>query len=269
MGTLKYAPFTMGRKYLQYLLTASNGSGHGVHSPFVYDLIRNVLMDTQIYPAYIPAEQYRRQLLSDDMVIEVKDLGAGSRIHSSSYRKISSIARTSAKSPKFGTLLYRLGQYYQYTNILELGTSLGVTTTYLAGLGKEVRIITMEGAESVADYAEKHFKHSGLNHVKLLRGNFDFTLPAAIKAMPTIDLAFIDGNHRYEPTTTYVSQLLPHLHEYSCLILDDIHWSAEMEEAWEDVKKLPEVTLTIDLFFIGLVFFRNDFYHKQDFTIRF
>ncbi|MFN5640826.1 MAG: class I SAM-dependent methyltransferase, partial [Sphingobacteriales bacterium] len=113
---------------------------------------------------------------------------------------------------------------------------------------------------------------SGIGHfdnIKLIRGNFDHTLSAAIASMPSIDLAFIDGNHRYEPTITYISTILPHLNEFSCLILDDIHWSTEMEKVWEDVKKVPEATLTIDLFFLGLVFFRNDFYQKQHFTIRF
>ena len=264
-----YGPFTMGRKYLYYLLTASNGKGHGVHSPFVYDLIRNVLMDKQVYPAYTVAEQYRKQLLGNDAWLEIKDLGAGSRTHDTLRRKVAEIAKSSAKPAKFGQLMYRIAQYYQYKNILELGTSLGVTTTYLASLGKDARIITMEGADAVADMAQAHFTSSGFDQVKLIRGNFDHTLSAAITSMPSIDLAFIDGNHRYEPTIRYVSQLLPALTEYSCLILDDIHWSAEMEEAWQDIIKLPEVTLSIDLFFIGLVFFRTDFYQPQHFAIRF
>lgn len=262
-----YSPFTLGRKYLHYFLTASNGKGHGVHSPFVYELIRNVLMDKEIYPIYTIAEQYRKRLLNDETLIEVKDLGAGSRVHATKKRKICDIARTSLKSAKFGKLLFRLAKYYQYKNILEFGTSLGVTTTYLSGT--DSRIITMEGADTVADQAAQHFNRLGNADIKIIRGNFDHTLSAALNTMPSIDMAFIDGNHRYEPTITYVSQLLPHLHEYSCLILDDIHWSSEMEKAWEDVKKLPEATLTIDLFFIGLVFFRNDFYQKQHFSIRF
>lgn len=264
-----YGPFTMGRKYLHYLLTAANGKGHGVHSPFVYDLIRNVLMDKRPYPAYAPAEAYRAQLLQEDRVLQIEDLGAGSRTKTTHQRKISAIAKGAAKPAKFGQLLYRIAHYYEHKHILEMGTSLGVTTTYLAGLGKETKIITMEGASAVADVAEEHFRSSGFDQIHLIRGNFDHTLAGAINAMPAIDLAFIDGNHRYEPTIRYVNQLLPALGEYSCLILDDIHWSAEMEEAWQDIIKLPEVTLSIDLFFIGLVFFRPQFYQKQDFAIRF
>lgn len=264
-----HGPITLGRKYLQYLLTATNGKGHGVHSPFVYDFIRHVLMDKQDYPVYKTAEEYRKKLLKTNTIIEVQDYGAGSRTQLTKQRKISDIAKTSAKPAKFGKLLYRTAAHYHYKNILEIGTSLGVTTTYLSGLGKEARIITMEGAEAVADSAESHFKASGMDQIKLIRGNFDHTLSAAIAAMPSVDMAFIDGNHRYEPTIRYVSQVLPTFNGHSCLILDDIHWSAEMEEAWADIKKLPEVTVSIDLFFVGFIFFRNDFYQQQHFTIRF
>lgn len=263
-----HGPFIMGRKYIQYLLTASNGKGHGVHSPFVYDFIRKVLIDKQDYPIYTLAENHRKRLLNDHTLLDIKDLGAGSRSAATQQRKISTIARTSAKPAKFGKLLYRLAQYYQYKNIIEFGTSLGVTTTYLAG-NKDARIITMEGAESIADKAEQHFIQNGLDQVKLIRGNFDHTLTSALTKMPSIDMAFLDGNHRYEPTIRYVNQLLPAFHEHTCLILDDIHWSAEMEEAWGDIIKLPEVTLSIDLFFIGLIFFKTDFHQPQHFAIRF
>lgn len=264
-----YGYFTMCRKYIHYLLTASNGHGHGIHSPFVYDFVRAVLMDQNEYPVYRTAEEYRKKLRQDKTFIEIKDLGAGSRTNVARFRRVSAIAKSSAKPPKFGKLLFRIAQYYQYENILELGTSLGITSTYLANSAKDVKMITLEGADAIADYAEKHFISSGFDQIKLLRGNFDYTLSAAISAMPAINMVFIDGNHRYEPTITYVTKLLPGLDENSCLILDDIHWSLEMEKAWEDVKKLPEVTLTIDLFFMGLVFFKNDFYQKQHFNIRF
>jgi len=264
-----HGSFTMFTKYLHYLLTASNGQGHGIHSPFVYDFIRNVLIDKKHYPAYNIAEQQRRKLLHNHTFIEIQDFGAGSRINPNKSRKVADIAKRSVKPAKFGKLLYRLAGYYNYKNILELGTSLGVTTSYIANSAKDTRILTLEGADTIADLAEEYFKSSGFDNIKLIRGNFDHTLSAAIASMPSIDLAFIDGNHRYEPTITYISTIWPHLNEFSCLILDDIHWSTEMEKVWEDVKKVPEATLTIDLFFLGLVFFRNDFYQKQHFTIRF
>jgi len=53
------------------------------------------------------------------------------------------------------------------------------------------------------------------------------------------------------------------------LVFDDIHWSAEMEKAWLEIKSHPSVQYTIDIFFLGFVFFRPDFKVKQNFSIRF
>jgi predicted O-methyltransferase YrrM len=127
----------------------------------------------------------------------------------------------------------------------------------------------MEGTSSVAAIAKAAFLKQGYSNIELIEGNFDETLSQVISMMPVIDLAFIDGNHQLEPTVRYFRQLLPQLNEYSILIFDDIHWSKEMEQAWETIKNDPSVTLTIDLFFIGLVFFRKEQKVKQHFTIRY
>ena len=153
--------------------------------------------------------------------------------------------------------------------ILELGTSLGITTSYLASANPAAQITTMEGASAVAAVAKDNFNKLGLNNIRVVEGNFDHTLTDTLTTMPVIDLAFLDGNHRYEPTVRYFRQILPHLHDHSIVILDDIHWSAEMEQAWDEVRGMEEVTLSIDLFFIGLVFFRKEQKEKQHFSIRF
>jgi predicted O-methyltransferase YrrM len=108
-----------------------------------------------------------------------------------------------------------------------------------------------------------------LNNTILLQGDFAKTLPVLLESLQQIDLAFVDGNHRKVPTLQYFEQLLPKTTASSILIFDDIHWSAEMEEAWESIKAHPAVTLTIDLFFIGLVFVNPDFKVKQGFVVRF
>jgi predicted O-methyltransferase YrrM len=150
-----------------------------------------------------------------------------------------------------------------------LGTSLGITTAYLASPASACSVTTMEGANSVADIAEMNFNKLSLANINIIRGNFDETLPPVVESLGRIDLAFVDGNHRYEPTVRYYHQLLPAMHEYSVLIFDDIHWSREMEQAWEEITQDAAVMLSIDLFFIGLVFFRKENKVKQHFTIRF
>ncbi|MBO9620474.1 MAG: class I SAM-dependent methyltransferase, partial [Niabella sp.] len=201
--------------------------------------------------------------------ITIKDFGAGSAKTKSNTRKVSSIARNSAKPRKYGQLLYRMAKHYQCKNILELGTSLGMTTAYLASADPEAKVISMEGAEAVADIAQRNFGGLGLKNIEIVRGNFDETLPGVLQKMPAIDLAFIDGNHLQEPTERYFEQLLPHIHNNTLLIFDDIHWSSGMEAAWKNIVAHELVVCDIDLFYIGIVSFRKEFKEKQAFSIRF
>jgi predicted O-methyltransferase YrrM len=264
-----YSPFQLGIRYLKYYFSASNGKGHGVHSPFVFEFITKVLNDDRHFYAYKSIENLRAMLLSDSRELLIEDMGAGSRVKKTNTRSVKDIAASSLKPKKFGQLLFRIVDHYSPATILELGTSLGVTTAYLASAKLASSVITMEGAGAVAEVAGDNFKKLGLTNISVVRGNFDETLQGTVQKAGKIDMAFIDGNHRYEPTVRYYRELLPAMHEYSILIFDDIHWSSEMEQAWEDIKQQEAVTLTIDLFFIGLVFFRKENKAKQHFSIRF
>lgn len=264
-----YSRWQLAQKYIRYYLTAMNGKGHGVHSPFVFEFITHVLNDAKQYAAYEKVEALRQELLEEDAVIEVEDLGAGSTLAKTSSRSIGSIAKHAAKPPKYSQLLFRLVNYYQPETILELGTSLGISTCYMAMANPHAYVVTGEGSNAVAAEATSNFHAMNLPFVELVEGNFDDTLSGMLESMPIVDMAFIDGNHRQEPTLRYFNQILPHTHNFSLIVLDDIHWSAEMEAAWETIKAHPQVRMSIDLFFVGIVFFREEFKVKQHFTIRF
>lgn len=263
-----FSPLTLSAKYLKYRFTASNGRGHGVHSPFVFDFIQKVLTDKTAYPAYDDIETLRRKLLNDHTPVPMEDYGAGSRSGPGS-KSVAQIARRAAKSPKYGQLLFRIVRYYQPHYVLELGTSLGMSTAYLASADKNSVVVTGEGNYAVATIAKNNFETSGLTNVRIITGNFQNTLPEMVNAIPHIDLAFIDANHRKQPTLTYFFELMKKITDRSVIIFDDIHWSGEMEEVWEEIKKHPQVMLTVDLFFMGIVFFRPEFKVKQHFRIRF
>jgi predicted O-methyltransferase YrrM len=264
-----FSKWQLATKYLRYYFTASNGKGHGTHSPFIFHFITKVLGDRQHYPAYDTVETLRKEMLNNQTLLTIEDLGAGSVVSKTKQRSIASIARHAAKPAKFGQLLYRMVKAYQPAHILELGTSIGITTSYLSIAKPDATIITLEGAATVAAVARQNFKNLQLQNISLIEGNFDDTLLPAITRLTTIDFCFIDGNHRQEPTERYFRQLIPALHNDSILIFDDIHWSPEMEAAWETIKAHPSVTCSVDLFFIGIVFFRKEFKEKQHFTIRF
>lgn len=264
-----FSRWQLAKKYIHYYTTADNGNGHGVHSPFVFDFIVHVLNDKTGYPAYGRVEGLRRQLLTDEQLLTVEDFGAGSALGHTRQRKVAAIARHAAKSRKLSQLLFRIAHYYRPATILELGTSLGVSSAYLAMAHPGAKVVTGEGSGAVAEKARANFQQLALNNIQLVQGNFDDTLPAMLQQLGPVGLAFLDGNHRLEPTLRYFEQILSHTGEQSIVILDDIHWSDGMEQAWQQVKEHPAVTLTIDLFFVGLVFFRKDFKVKQHFSIRF
>jgi predicted O-methyltransferase YrrM len=263
-----YTSFQLLRKYIRYYRTAYNGKGHGMHSPFVFDFIIHVLNDKNNYADYQQIEQVRRLLLTDDREVEVLDMGAGSTRNNQVKRRVSSIAKHAAKPAKFGQLFYRMVRYYKPGNILELGTSLGITSRYLAMGRPESRLITIEGAPRIAALAETALRNEGISNVDIRTGNFDHELPAVLEGFRP-DLVFVDGNHRKEPTISYFEQLLRVSSNDTMLIFDDIHWSEGMEEAWEYISNHPSVRCTIDLFFVGIVLFRQEFREKQNFKIRF
>jgi predicted O-methyltransferase YrrM len=240
-----------------------------MHSPFVFEFITKVMNDKTVYPEYEKVEGLRSQLLNDNTVLEIEDFGAGSVIDKKNKRTISSIAKNAAKPRKFGQLLFRMMKHYRPTTILELGTSLGITTSYLSLARPDARLITMEGSKEIADVAKRNFEAIELKNVELIEGNFDDTLSSVVRSLSSVDFAFIDGNHRKEPTERYFKELLAITNNDSILVFDDIHWSSEMEAAWETIKKDAAVTCSIDLFFIGIVFFRKEFKEKQHFVIRY
>jgi predicted O-methyltransferase YrrM len=269
-----YSKWQLAGKYLNYYLTASNGRGHGTHSPFIFHFITRVLNDQQQYPEYIAVENLRNQLLKDKTGLTIQDLGAGSSVTKINHRTIASIAKNSAKRKKFGQLLFRMVKAYQPRTILELGTSLGITTSYLALANTGAKVVTMEGAVEVAAAARKNFETLGIGNIIIEQGNFDATLSPVVRSLDqdggsSVDFAFIDGNHRLEPTERYFRDLLPAINNDSIMIFDDIHWSREMEQAWETIKSHPATRCSIDLFFIGIIFFRQEFREKQHFSIRF
>ncbi len=264
-----YGKSQLALKYIHYYLTAASGRGHGIHSPFVFNFITDVLNDKRFFYAYDEVERLRDQLLINNAQIEVQDYGAGSSATASRIRNIKDIANWSLKSPKYAQLLFRMVHYYQPHTIVELGTSFGITTAYLATANAVSEVFTFEGAETVAALAKQHFAHLDLHNIYLATGNFDNTVQPALQKMRQVDFAFIDGNHRKEPTLNYFNWLLPYVQPASIFVFDDIHWSAEMKEAWRVIQSHPSVTCSIDLFFIGIVFFTPDIKIKQKFSIRF
>ena len=251
--------------FLKFFFTAK--TKYGVHSPFVYDFIETVLEDNKTFYTYIPIEYYRQKLYGNKEIIKVNDLGAGSKISIKKERRVSHIAKHSLQNRKMAQLLFRLIDKYQFSNIIELGTSLGITTAYLANAKKEAQVYSIEGCTATLQFAKRIADHLRLKNVTYINGDFNAELPKLIQRLNSVDFVYIDGNHTKDATLTYFNLCKEKATDNSVFVFDDINWSADMQEGWEDIKNDNTVTLTIDLYHIGLVFF-HPVKIKRDFQLR-
>jgi predicted O-methyltransferase YrrM len=229
-----------------------------IHSTFVFDWATEALDDDRQYYAFDKAEQMRFMMEQNENTIEVTDFGAGSRVANGSARKVSAIAKSAVTPMRQCEVLFKTIQYFKPKTMLEIGTSLGVAAAYQAAGYTKGQLWTLEGCPNIARIAQQNLMKANVKNTKIVVGEFSKTLPDVLQEIAVLDYVFIDGNHRLEPTLQYFEACLKHAHNDTLFVFDDIHWSAEMEEAWERVKKHPQVTLTIDLFYMGLVWIRKE-----------
>ncbi|WP_412984450.1 O-methyltransferase [Pontimicrobium sp. IMCC45349] len=249
--------------YISFLLKSTNQ--HGVHSPFVYNFVTKCLYDKKKYDSYVFLKKYRIALLNNKSSIEITDFGAGSKKFNTNKRQINKLAKNVGTTSKRAKLLFRLTSYFKSNTILELGTSLGIATQAMSLGNPKAQITTIEGCPNLNSFTKKQFKQNQLKNINALNGNFSDVLNNLTNN--SYDLIFFDGNHQKEATLNYFEKLLTTAHNDSVFVFDDIYWSKDMTEAWETIKQHPKVTVTIDTYFWGFVFFRKE-QQKEHFTIR-
>ena len=254
------------KSYISFLNNSTNQ--HGVHSPFVYDLVTNCFYGKkkELNEEFNQIQSYRQALLQNKKTIKITDFGAGSRVFKSNIRKVSAITKNAGISNKRAKLLIKLVQNFQPSSILEIGTSLGIGTACLSLGNSDSKITTLEGCTETAKIAKNYFKKFNLDNIKVEIGDFKDTLPKELHNKK-YDLIYFDGNHQKEATINYFEQCLKSSHNDSIFIFDDIHWSKGMEKAWNYIKNHTKVTVSIDTYQWGFVFFRKE-QPKEHFTIR-
>ena len=250
------------KSYLKFLLRSTNQ--HGVHSPFVFDLITQCFYDKAVYPEYLILKKHRNNLLKNTKTIEVKDFGAGSRVFKGNTRKVSAIAKNAGITGKRQQLLFRLARYFKSDTVLELGTSLGLGTIALSLGNASTKVITVEGCPQTSEKAQELFNQFELHNITLRNETFEVFFGSDSQ---NYDLVYVDGNHNKEHTLQYFKFILASIHDKSILIFDDIYWSQEMTEAWQEIKEHPKVTVSVDTFQWGLICFRKE-QEKEHFNIR-
>lgn len=250
-------------QYIKFWIASTNH--HGVHSPFVYDLVTRCFYAPTNYDAYLQLSNYRTSLLKNKQTITITDFGAGSRLKASNVRKVATICKTSGTPLRRAKLLYRLVRYFKPTHVLELGTSLGIATQAMALGNPSASITSIEGCKNISGFTKQQLSDVAIKNCDLLNGTFSEVLPTL--DTNSWDIVFFDGHHNKKATLSYFEDLVDKAHNDSVFIFDDIHWSKDMTEAWEVIKTHPKVTVTIDTFYWGLVFFRKE-QGKEHFKIR-
>ncbi len=263
-------PFEIKRilKFLWYLLFAQHRRGFGIHSPFVFDLLTTVLNRKEKNEYLTEIQKIRRALLNRNEKITYHDPGASSMKTGKTTRSVSQITKSTSTPEKYGKLLFFMVRKYRPAIILEIGTSLGLGTLYLSGADENAEVITFEGVEPLITIAKANFKKLSRRNIKLIQGKFQLTLPKELEKIKRIDLIYFDGHHTFNATWSYFSQCLLKIHNDSIFVFDDIHWSEEMEKVWDQIKRHPDVRVTIDLFRMGLVFFKREL-SKQHYVIKY
>ena len=255
--------FFRASKYLKYILISRHKTGHGIHSPFVFDLVSRVFRNKIDHDIVSNIEKVRKRLISDRRSIIVKDLGAGSEKLKTQLRKVSDITRYSPVTKKYGVLLSNLAAEFGKPFIIEFGTSFGISTMYLAATSNDTMVYTMEGCSAIAEIANQSFDETGIHNIKVFIGSFDKILPEIENSGIKPGLVFIDGDHRKEPVLNYFNRIAEISDNKTVIIIDDIYYSKEMEEAWNEIKRYEKVSVTVDIFRMGIVFFRAGIKHNS------
>lgn len=260
--------FSVLLSYIQYLL--KSGTRHSVHSPFVYKLVDEIIRNKHINPEVNLVNNFVDKASTNSQLIEFKVYGgkADSLLAESRIQSIGSIVKKSSINKKYGKLIFGLVEYFKPEVIIELGTSVGISTLYLSKAGFKAKVFTIEGCNSKSKIARDVFTKMQCDNIELFTGKFETVLPHVLQKAGNIDFAFVDGDHTFNATLSNFETILTYSHNDTVIVFDDIYWSQAMKQAWKQICDHERVTVSIDLFRIGIVFLKAEL-SKQKFIIRF
>lgn len=251
------------KNFVRHFFTAKR-NGHGVHSPFAYQLCEEVFYNKNKFYYFEELNTIRNLLLTNETEIIVEDFGAGSKTFNSNKRRINALAKNGISTNKQSEILFKLLNFLNCKSSIELGTSLGLNTLYLALANKYGEVKSIEGSKNLFDFATSLSEKNNIHNIKFIHSTFDKALPMLLTEINSLDFFYVDGNHTYEATITYFKQALTKKNNQSVFVFDDIYWSKEMTEAWRFIINHEEVTLSIDAFYFGFVFFRKEISSKTN-----
>ncbi len=260
------------KSFFGHLLTAR--TRYSIHSPFLYHFICQVLNDNYQYDDYLDVEGFREKIAYDRSWFKKMDLGAKGEGRESIIQVSSEVDKITIPS-KYGQLLYRTIRYFGLRYALELGTGFGIGSAYLMkGLqaNRKSKLITIEGCPETSNITRKYLENlreeNPGTELIMVEGAFEDHLKNALNSIKEIDFLLMDGHHKKEPVIRNFNTVLPYMNNSGVIAIDDINWSPEMKSAWETIIQNSNVSMTVDLYRMGLIFLSPSL-PKSSFKIRF
>lgn len=251
-------------QYVKYLITAKDI--YAIHSPFVYKLVRDCFNKQNHFYIFDELLEVRQELLKDNTIIEYTNIGASSTALSN-QAQVKDIVKIATTPTQYSELYFRMIQFFQSKQILELGTSVGLNTMYLAQ-ATQGKVISIEGQYQLYQYAKHLLEKKHIHRVELICAYFDDVLSNLCK-IHQWDFVLIDGNHHYDATMRYFEIVKRAMHTQSVIVIDDIYWSKAMSRAWHEIKHHQDVKISIDLYRCGIIIFNPDIIYPYHFVLRY
>ncbi len=252
-------------RHFQYYWRAK--TKNRINHDFVLEFLNNTIENKEEFPFFEPLEALREKLKNDNSPLIKQDLGAGSQTNPVKNTTTALLAKNSQSFPMTAQFLFRVTNWLHPKTMVELGTSLGIGTIYQALGSKDGKMYSVEGCPNTTAVARKVVNDFEVDNIEIAQGNFDDLLPEYLEKIKSLDYIFVDGNHLEKPTIAYFEMCLPYVHENSVLVFHDIRWSDGMVAAWEHIKKQKSISLTIEVYDVGIVFFKKDIGEKQNFSL--
>ena len=239
--------------------------GFGVHSPFVFNLITKVIEERCGYYSFNEIELLRKQLLFRNEYITYPDRRNKGKMR---RRRIGEIVKREAIRPKHGALLFRLANYFKSKHILQLGPTMGLSTLYLTSYATDVRCIALESVPEFAAIAEQDYQKGARNPIDLRVGSYRQLLPKALEEMEQLDFVFFNTLYEPEDNLWLFNECIKHVHDGTLFVFEGIKENRKMRQLWHDVCLHPDVTVTLDLYSLGIIVFHKKL-HKKDYIVYF